>query len=60
MDCRNRCRWARVCDLTGTDDGNPDLCPRAWKLEDYWRDAQIMEQAMDEAENRHKYEKDDD
>ena len=58
MNCREKCRWARVCDLPGTDD-EPDLCPRAWKLEDYWHEARDMETAMDEAENRHKYEQGD-
>lgn len=47
-----------MCDLPGTDD-EPDLCPRAWKLEDYWHEARDMETAMDEAENRHKYEQGD-
>lgn len=58
MICRARCRWAVGCDLPGTEDTDPILCPRAWKLEDYWKESRDMEEAIRELEAREKYDGD--
>lgn len=39
-NCREYCRWAQHCDLPGKEGLDPEECPRAWKLEDYWWDGE--------------------
>lgn len=53
--CRDHCRWAYGCSAGGSETQDPDLCPIAWKLEEYWEDAKYMEEKTREMDLHDKY-----
>lgn len=44
-NCREKCRWACQCDLPGSDI-DPYECPRADRIEDYWKDGETAYEAF--------------
>ena len=53
--CRERCPWAAGCDLPGSEDLDPYMCPRADKLAEYWHESRDVEEWMRKQDMIRKY-----